>query len=84
MDGEPPFHIIGPVPQGLPQFKLPPFGYVQTVNGTEVQHSFVDMMGNIGSGVFVVALIALLENIAVCKAFCKHRILDSIRSAAIS
>lgn len=71
IEGDPPFSIIGFVPQGLPEFKLPPFGYVEVVNGTEIQNSTAEMITNIGSGVFVIALIALLENIAVCKAFCK-------------
>lgn len=71
-EGESPFQIIGHVPQGLPEVKLPPFGCIDTVNGTEINHTFVEMVEHIGSGVVVVALIALLENIAVCKAFCKY------------
>lgn len=71
IDSDPPFHVIGHVPEGLPDIKLPPFGYAEIVNGTTIEHSFGEMMSNIGSGVLVVALIALLENIAVCKAFCK-------------
>lgn len=63
--GEPPFALIGYIPPGLPEAKLPPFS-VTRGNTTE---NFMDMMSNIGSGIIVVPLIALLENIAICKAF---------------
>lgn len=64
---ESPFIVIGFIPPGLPEFKIPPFGY--TKNNTYV--SFTDIMGTLGSSMIVLPLIALLENIAICKAFCK-------------
>lgn len=72
VNGEPPFQVIGFIPSGIPEFKLPPFGYSEVVNGTKIDHSFGEMFANIGCGVLVVTLIALLESIAVCKAFCKY------------
>lgn len=65
VSGEPPFKLIGYIPAGLPEVKLPPFSATYG-NTTE---SFMDMISNIGSGIVVVPLIALLENIAICKAF---------------
>lgn len=66
---ESPFVLIGYIPPGLPEAKPPPFS-VTNGNTTE---NFIDMVSNIGSGVIVVPLIALLENIAICKAFGKFK-----------
>lgn len=70
-NGPPPFKVIGSVPQGLPTVQLPPFGYTEENNGTTIVHTFLQMVSDMGSGVIVVPLITLLENIAVCKAFGK-------------
>lgn len=65
--GESPFVLIGYIPPGLPEAKPPPFSVTHN-NTTE---TFMDMVSNLGSGIIVVPLIALLENIAICKAFGK-------------
>nr|CAH7755569.1 unnamed protein product [Callosobruchus chinensis] len=70
-NGAIPFKVIGVVPQGLPDVKLPPFGYEREINGTIARTTFFDMVTQLGSGIIVVPLIGILENIAVCKAFCK-------------
>lgn len=59
------------MPQGLPEFQAPPFGMSVENNGTTVTTSFTQMMSNMGSGIIVVPLIGVLENIAICKAFGK-------------
>lgn len=64
-DGEPPFKLIGDIPPGLPSVHIPPFGYTKG----NVTVGFGEMISNLGSGIIVVPLIALLENIAICKAF---------------
>ncbi|XP_017777984.1 PREDICTED: sodium-independent sulfate anion transporter [Nicrophorus vespilloides] len=71
--GEPPFKLIGEIPQGLPEFKAPVFS-VETEDGTI---SFIGMVKNLGSGLIVVPLIALLENIAICKAFADGKAVDA-------
>lgn len=68
------FHIIGSVPAGLPQFQLPPFSIPEIRNETSGEiirqaETFSDMLSDMGSSIIVVPLIALLEDIAVCKAF---------------
>ncbi|KAF2885202.1 hypothetical protein ILUMI_20958 [Ignelater luminosus] len=73
VNGDPPFVLIGPIPPGLPEFKPPPFS-VSNGNSTA---SFVDMVADLGSGIVVVALIALLENIAICKAFANGKAVDA-------
>jgi sodium-independent sulfate anion transporter 11 len=59
----------GNITQGLPEFKLPAFEfYDNTANHTVY---FTDMCSTLGTGLIIVPLVALLENIAICKAFCK-------------
>lgn len=64
-----PFSIIGYVPQGLPNLEFPKFEYEKTVGNGTVVVTFKDMVSNLGSGIIIVPLLALLENIAICKAF---------------
>lgn len=66
-DGTAPFKLIGNIPPGLPTVQMPPFSHTDGNN----TYNFIDMVSNLGSGVIVVPLIALLENIAICKAFGK-------------
>lgn len=75
LSGPPPFEVIGDVPPGLPSVKVPPFGFIKEVNGTETKYTFWDMMGNLESGIIVMPLLGLLETIAICKAFCKYPVL---------
>lgn len=59
--------IVGEVPSGLPQVMPPPFS-VERNNETI---NFFQMTSQLGSGIIVVPLVSLLENIAICKAFGK-------------
>lgn len=66
--------MIGDIPPGLPSFQAPPFSVPEIRNETSGEiiqeaESFGDMLSNMGSGLIVIPLIALLENIAICKAF---------------
>lgn len=67
--GEPPFKVIGAVPKGLPDFKLPPFGFSVENNGTTITTTFTQMISDLGSGIIVLPLVGILENISICKAF---------------
>lgn len=67
-NGEAPFKLIGHIPEGLPSIQFPSFEVVGNTTAT-----FFDMLANYGSGIIVVPLIALLENIAICKAFGEKR-----------
>ncbi|XP_060521679.1 sodium-independent sulfate anion transporter-like [Cylas formicarius] len=77
LNGETPFKLIGYVPPGLPKVRVPPFGVTQVVNATEVSVSFIDMATELGTGVFVLALIGLLETISICKAFSDGKPVDA-------
>ncbi|CAH1389847.1 unnamed protein product [Nezara viridula] len=71
--GETPVKLIGHIPPGLPSIQLPPFS-VQHGNETI---GFLEMCSELGSGIIVLPIIALLENIAVCKAFANGKATDA-------
>jgi sodium-independent sulfate anion transporter 11 len=62
--------FTGNITQGLPELKLPPFEFYDSTSNQTV--SFIDMCSTLGTGLIIVPLVALLENIAICKAFCKY------------
>ncbi|XP_026271920.1 sodium-independent sulfate anion transporter [Frankliniella occidentalis] len=70
---EAPFKVIGNIPPGLPTFQAPPFSVVR---GNDTL-GFVDMVTELGSGIIVLPLVALLENIAICKAFANGKTVDA-------
>lgn len=72
-----PFKLIGDIPPGLPSFQVPSFtlNANQTTSGRE--ESFADMVSSLGSGLIVVPLISLMENIAICKAFSNGKPVDA-------
>lgn len=68
--------VIGTIPSGMPSFQLPPFSLPNIVNETthEVIHqgeSFTEMVSQMGYTIIIIPLIALLENMSICKAFGK-------------
>lgn len=74
--GQNDLHLIGEIPPGLPDFQFPPFSIPEIRNETTNEiiqngESFSDMVTAMGSSLIVIPLIALLENISVCKAFGK-------------
>lgn len=76
------FRMIGDIPQGLPSVKLPPFSIPAVFNETsgvilKPEQGFADIVSELGSGLIVVPLIALLENIAICKAFANGKSIDA-------
>ncbi|XP_037812319.1 sodium-independent sulfate anion transporter [Lucilia sericata] len=76
------FRMVGYVPSGMPEFSLPPFSMTTVVNTTtgeviEVHESFAQMVSSLGSGLIVVPLIALLENMAVVQAFANGKPCDA-------
>lgn len=68
--------VIGEIPSGMPSFQVPPFSIPEIRNETTGEiiqsgESFMDIVSGMGSSLIVIPLIALLENISVCKAFGK-------------
>uniref|UniRef100_A0A146M5W7 Sodium-independent sulfate anion transporter n=1 Tax=Lygus hesperus TaxID=30085 RepID=A0A146M5W7_LYGHE len=72
-NGVTPFKLTGTVDSGLPPLELPPFSMKK---GNETM-SFVQMTEEMGSALIVVPLIAILENIAIAKAFAKGKSVDA-------
>lgn len=68
--------VIGKIPAGMPAFQVPQFSIPEVVNETTGEilqkgESFTEIVSQMGSSLIVIPLIALLENISVCKAFGK-------------
>jgi len=61
-------YVTGKIPAGLPDFDFPKFSITRD-NGTTV--GFFEMVSDMGSGVIVLPIIALIENLSICKTFCQ-------------
>jgi len=57
------------VPSGLPSFKIPDFN-VHDGNKTV---SFIDVCSELGSGLILLPMVAVLANVAIAKSFCKFK-----------
>lgn len=73
----PPFKLIGNIPSGLPDFQIPKFSLNANESTTGEPESFVRIISSFGSGLIVLPLIGLMENIAICKAFGRWRCFKS-------
>ena len=62
------FILTGNIKAGLPPFAPPPFS-TTGANGTYI--GFGEMVHDLGSALIIIPLIAILENIAIAKAFGK-------------
>lgn len=67
-----PFKLIGFIPPGLPAVQPPPFSMEP-----DTKETFMEMVSSLGSGLIVVPLIALMENVAICKAFSSGKSVDA-------
>lgn len=68
--GGAPFRLIGEIPPGLPAVRVPSFA-------GDAGESFGELVSSMGSGLVVVPLIALMEDIAICKAFANGKSVDA-------
>ncbi|XP_062125606.1 sodium-independent sulfate anion transporter isoform X1 [Drosophila sulfurigaster albostrigata] len=68
-----PFVLSAKVSSAMPTVKLPPFAF-ESQNRTYV---FTDILQELGSGVIVVPIVAVLANVAIAKAFVKDGKLDA-------
>ncbi|KAL9891758.1 sodium-independent sulfate anion transporter isoform 1-T1 [Glossina fuscipes fuscipes] len=77
------FKLTGNVPEGLPSIALPPFSIAprpanETYGVPEIKgETFFEMIENLGYGLIIVPMIAMLENISACKAFAKGKPIDA-------
>lgn len=63
------FILTGDIDAGVPQFQVPSFNFTDTEQNKNV--SFGGMISELGPAVIILPLIAILENVAIAKAFCK-------------
>lgn len=68
-----PFVLTGNIGKGLPSLQLPPFS-TEYNNHT---YTFIDMVKQYESSIAFVPLIAILEHIAISKAFAKGKTIDA-------
>jgi sodium-independent sulfate anion transporter 11 len=59
------FTMTGEIRTGLPPFELPPF----SIHTNSTNKEFGEIFSDLGTGIFVVALLGLMESVAVAKAF---------------
>ncbi|XP_053680352.1 sodium-independent sulfate anion transporter-like [Anopheles nili] len=71
--GSHPFSLTGTVTPGLPPVKLPPFS--TTLHNQTLE--FSEMTSKLGSSIIALPLIAILETIAIVKAFSKGKSIDA-------
>ncbi|KAI8120935.1 hypothetical protein FF38_05431 [Lucilia cuprina] len=72
-NGTQPFKVTGNITAGLPPFKVPLTG--TTINGTEV--TLKEMMNTVGASFAAIPLVAILEVVAIAKAFSKGKIVNA-------
>ncbi|XP_065722018.2 sodium-independent sulfate anion transporter [Drosophila suzukii] len=72
-----PFRVVGDIPPGLPNLQLPPTSLSANETSNGVALGFVEMVHSMGSGLVVIPLISLMENIAICKAFANGKPVDA-------
>lgn len=68
------FILTGNIKGGLPPFAPPPFESIDN-NGTV--HQFSEMVSDLGPALIIIPLIAILENIAIAKAFAGAKQIDA-------
>jgi len=69
--------LTGSIKEGLPPFQLPPFSTIEMNNGTETTIGFGEMASQLGSAIIVIPLIAILESVAIAKAFAGGKPVDA-------
>lgn len=75
-----PFLLSGKVEPGIPSFEVPPFS-MEYRNSTM---GFVEMCSELGSGIIVIPLVAVLANIAIAKSFCEWPYYQNIYSQFVA
>jgi len=73
------FMVTGKIDAGVPPFKVPPFSIPEnaTHEGPEHEISFSGMLSELGSAVIIIPIIAILESIAIAKAFSGGKTVDA-------
>jgi len=67
------FTLTGNITSGFPNVGLPPFSYEE--DGHE--YNFTDMLSKLNSALIIIPIIAILENVAIAKAFAGGKHVDA-------
>lgn len=73
---DPPFALVGTVKKGFPEVGLPVFELVNPHGNSTEPMSFTETLGFLWTGPLVVAFIAILQNVAISKAFGSGQTID--------
>lgn len=73
VNGREPFRLTGDIKRGLPNFAPPPFS-TELNNRT---YNFIEMSSSLGISLITIPLVAVLEAIAIAKAFSKGKVVDA-------
>ena len=68
--------LTGKIDGKIPPFSPPPFSIPANATGDGQPHEeigFSGMLSELGSAIIIIPIIAILESIAIAKAFCKKR-----------
>ncbi|XP_076258857.1 sodium-independent sulfate anion transporter-like isoform X2 [Rhynchophorus ferrugineus] len=71
--GGTPFKLTGVVPSGLPSISFPPL--YATVNNQTV--NVLEMVKDLGSGMILIPVVAVLANVAIAKAYSSDTVVDA-------
>ena len=71
------FMLTGDIAGGVPHFQLPPFSIPANASDVEPNEEigFGEMIQELGAAIIIIPIIAILESIAIAKAFCKYCLL---------
>ncbi|XP_062121647.1 sodium-independent sulfate anion transporter [Drosophila sulfurigaster albostrigata] len=73
-DNEMPFRISGEIQAGLPPVRVPPF---ETQDADGEPMNFSEMVSKLGGSIASIALLSILESVAIAKSFSKGKIVDA-------
>ncbi|KAI5698607.1 hypothetical protein M8J75_009255 [Diaphorina citri] len=71
--GKTPFKLSGDVQAGLPTFQPPPFH----IEENDKSYNFFQLISELGSGIFVLPLLSILENISLAQVFSQGKSIDA-------
>jgi len=73
------FMLTGEINAGVPPFEAPPFSIPANATGEGPEHeiSFSGMLSELGSAIIIIPIIAILESIAIAKAFSGGKTVDA-------
>jgi len=71
------FVLTGKINGSLPAFEAPPFSFNDTEREPPKFYAFGDMVSEMGIGVIILPLLAILENVAIAKAFSGGKPVDA-------